>query len=114
MNNYCIACQTLITGRSDKKFCNNNCRSDFNNQVNKGRDLLMRQINKILKRNKLILARFFLQDDVILTTSILTAAGFDFRYYTHKEKDELGNLYTYCYDYGYLKGKEQKIIMKRI
>ena len=113
MNNYCIACETLITGRSDKKFCNNNCRSDYNNQVNKDRDFLMRRINKILKRNKLILSRFFLQEKLSLNTSILTAAGFDFNYYTHREKDEMGNLYTYCYEYGYAIGKEHKIMLKK-
>lgn len=114
MSKYCIACESVITGRSDKKFCDNNCRSDFNNQINKNRDFLMRKINKILKRNKLILGRFFVQENIALDTSILAAAGFDFNYYTHMEKDKQGNLYTYCYEYGYWKGKEHKITLRRI
>lgn len=113
MTNYCIACETPLTGRSDKKFCNNNCRSEFNNQINKDRDFLMRKINRILKRNKLILSRFFLQDNITLDTGILLAAGFDFNYYTHMEKDRMGNLYIYCYEYGYTKGKEHKITLKK-
>lgn len=113
MNKYCIACEAVITGRSDKKFCNNNCRSDFNNQVNKNRDFLMRKINKILKRNKLILGRFFIQENLVLNTSILIAAGFDFNYYTHREKDARGNLYTYCYEYGYAENSDHSIMLKR-
>ena len=113
MNNYCIACDTLITGRSDKKFCNDNCRSDYNNQVNKDRDFLMRKINKILKRNRAILARFFLQENILLNTSILAAAGFDFNYYTHREKDGISNCYTYCYEYGYAKSRVHQIVLKK-
>ncbi len=37
--------------------------------------------------------------------------GFDFRYFTHGSRDEEGNLFYYCYDYGYLLVNEESGVL---
>lgn len=114
MEKYCLACGTLITGRIDKKFCDHYCRSEFNNSINKGKNMWMRKINKILNRNKLILEKFVARKKLSLTVDILTAAGFDFRYYTHQETDEEDMKYIFCYEYGYRIEKGKEVRLKKV
>lgn len=33
-NRYCLKCNTPLYGRSDQKFCSDNCRNNFNNVLN--------------------------------------------------------------------------------
>lgn len=112
MSRHCISCDSPLTGRSDKKFCNYNCRSEFNNQLNRDRNMLMRKINKILNQNRIILRRFYVQEDLVLTSSILSAAGFNFKYFSHQETDTEGTVYIFCYEYGYANINKKQISLK--
>jgi hypothetical protein len=42
-------------GRADKKFCNDLCRNNYNNQLNSNSYNLVRNINNILRRNRRII-----------------------------------------------------------
>lgn len=39
--------------------------------------------------------------------------GFQWRYFTHQQVNNKGNLFTYCYDYGYRIINEQQAILIR-
>jgi hypothetical protein len=45
----------LLHGRADKKFCNDLCRNNYNNQLNSNSYNLVRNINNILRRNRRII-----------------------------------------------------------
>lgn len=113
MNKHCAACGAVISGRIDKKFCDHYCRSDFNNTITREKTQLVRLINKILNENRVILEKFYTRKKAELTTDILIAAGFDFNYFTHREIDEEGLDHFFCYEYGYTKVTEKKILLKK-
>ena len=53
----CIACNKIIRGRSDKKFCNDYCRNAYNNQIKSPTNNLIRNTNNRLSKNRRILER---------------------------------------------------------
>ena len=55
MSAKCIECGDKIAGRSDKKFCSDQCRSAYNNKLNSDSNNLMRNINNTLRKNRRIL-----------------------------------------------------------
>ena len=55
MEKTCLDCGNVIHGRADKKFCNDLCRNNYNNQLNSNSYNLIRNINNILKRNRRIM-----------------------------------------------------------
>lgn len=101
---FCQHCEKPIQGRPDKKFCDDSCRNTYNNQQNASDVNLIRNINHTLKKNRNILESFIPKNEELAKTTRdkLTRAGFSFRFFTHSYQNKKGNLYHYCYDYGYL------------
>lgn len=93
-----------MAGRADKRFCSDQCRARAGNQrklEDKG-ERLMREINTTLRRNRQVLQKASPEGKTTLRREALTAAGFDFRHFTHLYRTKQGNTYHFCYDYGYL------------
>ena len=102
----CLACGSVLKGRADKKFCNDYCRNNYNNQQ-KSKDNYsgaIRNINNALLKNRKALESLLpSHEDVVKTTGEkLLQLGFRFRYHTHIYTTKTGRQYFYCYDYGYL------------
>lgn len=102
----CLACGKTLKGRSDKKFCDDYCRNNFNNQQ-KSRSLhsiYVRNINHTLLRNRKVLESILPdgEETAKATKEKLLRSGFHFQYQTHLYKTKNGKIYFYCYDYGYL------------
>lgn len=57
----CLNCESEVKGRSDKKFCSSQCRNDYYNQLNRDQNSYINAINRILRRNRRILVRFYEQ-----------------------------------------------------
>jgi hypothetical protein len=109
----CPACGKRLTGRADKKFCNDQCRSEHNNRNSVLRVGLVKRINVILRKNRNILMKKVKNALVLVPRDELQVSGFDFRFYTHCEPSDNGNCIYYCYDIGYIpKGKELELICK--
>jgi len=98
----CLDCGSTIHGRADKKFCNDQCRNNYNNQLNSQNYALVRNINNILKRNKRILEELAPAGKIKISRKKLTALNFNFEYFTNIYQTSTGNTYFFCYDYGYL------------
>lgn len=100
----CLSCSKPLLGRTDKKFCNDYCRNAFNNQrklINSG---YIRSINNQLLKNRRILESLLPPTEEMSKASKdkLTQLGFVFKYSTHSYVNKKGNVYFFCYDYGYL------------
>ena len=54
----CLDCGAVLRGRSDKKFCDDQCRNNYNNQLNSESYNLVRNINNKLKRNRRVMGEF--------------------------------------------------------
>jgi predicted nucleic acid-binding Zn ribbon protein len=100
----CQACGKAVRGRTDKKFCDDYCRNNFNNQMKGDDNNLVRNINNALRRNRRILAEMLPNGEEMGKASRdrLLQLGFNFTYLTHTYVNRKGNVYSFCYDHGYL------------
>ena len=102
MEKACLECAEKIVGRTDKKFCSDYCRNAYNNNLNKDRKNLVRNVNNRLRKNYRILEELNPADKTKASKSKLLARGFDFEYFTSIYKTKSGNVYYFVYDQGYL------------
>ena len=102
MDRYCLECKTPIKGRADKKFCNDNCRNEHNNKVNKDSKNLIRNTNNRLRKNWRILEKLNPENKTKTTRSKLIEMGFDFNYFTSTYTTKIGTIYFFVYNQGYL------------
>ena len=102
----CLACGKTIKGRVDKKFCDDYCRNNYNNQQKaKGSySTYVRNINNTLLKNRKILESILPETEETAKASKdkLQRLGFHFKYITHLYTTKTNKTYHYCYDYGYL------------
>jgi len=99
----CLECGDMLAGRADKKFCDDQCRSHYNNRRNSDATSGMRNVNNILRRNRRILVALVSDAGKRKVARMqLAGRGFDFRYHTHTHTTQKGSTYRLCYDYGYL------------
>jgi predicted nucleic acid-binding Zn ribbon protein len=100
----CLTCSKPVKGRTDKKFCDDYCRNNYNNQLKSNTINLVRNINNALGKNRRILEEMFNTDEEMAKTtkSKLLQKGFQFKYITHTYTNKKGNIYFFCYDLGYL------------
>ena len=100
----CTACGKPIKGRSDKKFCDDYCRNVYNNDLKSDTNNYVRNINNVLRKNRRLLAEILPAAEGMtkIAKDKLLNKGFQFKYYTHTLTNKKGNVYFFCYDYGYL------------
>jgi len=99
---YCLDCGEVIHGRADKKFCNDMCRNNYNNQLNSSSYNLIRNINNILRRNRRIMEELNPSGKMRTTREKMLVRGFDFDYFTSIYQTKNDKRYHFCYEYGYL------------
>ncbi len=100
----CLQCGKPVKGRVDKKFCDDWCRNAYNNKRYNHLNNVVKNINNILKKNRLILEKFIPDGKGIAKASRkkLSEQGFNFEYITHTYTTKKGHTYFFCYEYGYL------------
>ncbi len=100
----CLACEKPLKGRTDKKFCDDYCRSSYNNQLNNDHSVQVKRINGILKKNRRVLESMLSgKEDVAKTTwQKLNEKGFSFNYFTNIYRNKKGDDYFFIYEFGYL------------
>lgn len=106
----CLLCESPLLGRSDKKFCDDHCRSQHYQNTHKQDAALIRYINRRLKHNRQLLDTFYQshkQNTVALQT--LVDLGFHPDFHTHTRSMKNGSDMKIYYDYGCL-GKDNQYI----
>ena len=99
----CLYCDKNLNGRADKKFCNDYCRNAFNNQLKSANSPIVRNINNALIKNRRILEAMLGEEKMVKQPKEkLLNQGFNFKYFTHHYTNQKGNVYVFCYEYGYL------------
>lgn len=98
----CLECGESFSGRSDKKFCSDQCRNAYNNKINKDSKNLIRNVNNRLRKNWRILEELNPNGKRKIAKQKLDAKGFDFGLFTSIYKTKAGKVYYFCYDQGYL------------
>jgi hypothetical protein len=99
----CLSCGNELKGRADKKFCDDQCRTSYNNQL-KADTTHMRNINNALRKNRKIIESLIdpIEGKSKTTRQKLLDKGFSFTYHTHTYTTKAGATYVFCYEFGYL------------
>ncbi len=98
----CLECGEKMIGRVDKKFCSDLCRNAYNNSRSRDKNNLMRKVNGILRKNRMILESHNPNGMGKVKRERLLKEGFDFNYYTNVYTTKAGKQYFFCYEQGYL------------
>lgn len=98
----CLECGKAVLGRRDKKFCDTQCRNDFNNRESNTATPYMRKVNGILRKNKKILAKLNNKEKARYPKERLLEEGLNFTYVSSYYKTKEGKMYYFCYEQGYL------------
>ncbi|HHW60070.1 MAG: hypothetical protein WBL11_06880 [Bacteroidales bacterium] len=98
----CLECGEPLVGRSDKKFCDDQCRNAYNNRLNRDSINIYRKINNKLRKNRRIISELNKTGKTKIKIEALRKKGFDFKYHTHILNTAKGTTYFFCYDMGYL------------
>jgi hypothetical protein len=109
---YCLYCEKLLRGRSDKLYCDDACRNSYFNEQKKNDHQAIRAVDLALKKNRRIL-RDILGDNKTrsVTEKQLLQKGYDFRYHTHFFATKNEDRYCFCYDYGWLAREDNKYMV---
>lgn len=108
----CQNCSETIKGRSDKKFCDDHCRSAYYNEKKANEtNTLIKQTNTILRKNRQILQNLNPTGMVKTTRKTLIEKGFNFGYYTGIYKTARGSNYFFCYEMGYLSLQKDEVLL---
>lgn len=116
MDRICHQCGKKLSGRLDKKFCDDYCRSTFNNQFKREDQQLIQEVNRLIRKNRRILKSLCPIGKATVRKEVLDTMEYDYRYFSGLFKTST-NLYYLVYDYAfapiYEKNIEKALIVKR-
>ena len=98
---YCRECGALITGRADKKFCSDMCRTSFHNREYRRKKKEVADVNSILAVNRRILEELSGKGITGLPLSDPRMQSFCTGHYTSAEQKGKHTIY-HCYEYSYV------------
>ena len=114
MEKKCLTCDEKLTGRADKKFCNEACKNEFHNQKNGQRSTVEKQQLALARKNRTILSRIEASGLAEIGWKELELCGFNFEGLTGLKFLGKDIVLFYCFDYSLTSnGKACKIGHKR-
>ena len=103
----CPNCGERFEGRVDKKFCSPYCKSAYHYQANRDKpETLFKTIDNQLKVNRRILKEYNKGGKVTVRKEELLDEGFNPKFFTHYWKNKQGQVYLFCYEFGFMALKE--------
>lgn len=103
----CPVCESPVKGRTDKVFCSPKCKSIRQYEERQINEKFYLKIDAQLKTNRKILKRYNRSGFTTVSKSKLVSEGFDPNFFTHYWKNKKGDVYIFCYDYGFLSLKRK-------
>lgn len=115
-HNECLNCHKKLTGRRDKKFCDNQCKAEYHNKNKTYGELYISSSQSITRHNRRILRTLCPEGKATIRKEVLDQMGYDFRYFSGLFKTQT-SLYYLVYDYAFSpileKGVEKALIVQR-
>ena len=109
----CLECYEQLRGRADQKFCNDQCRSAYNNRQLIDSNKVVRSVNRILKKNYSILTLLNPEGKTTVLLNDLQKKGYRFDSFTCTYLARNSRIYYFCYDQGYSELENNKVILVR-
>jgi len=99
----CLECKEKLEGRVDKLFCTPYCKSAYHYKANKENEAnLYVTIDRQLKTNRRLLKLYNKAGKAYVRKELLLKDGFNPKFFTHYWKNKKGEVYLFCYEYGFL------------
>lgn len=99
--NKCLLCGNDLSGRSDKKFCNDLCRSEYHNRKRKRENRKLSIYRKMLISNRKILMSHTSLGTGKVRKTVLVFQHFNFEIYTSSKPRFMRPTLYYCFNYEY-------------
>jgi hypothetical protein len=109
----CLDCGEIIHGRTDKKFCSDQCRNNYNNRLNRDSNNFVRNVHGMLRKNRRILSDLFEDGKIKVHKDALFAMGYNFSFFTHVIETSNGSKYHYCFEFGYREAGDDFLELSR-
>ncbi len=110
----CLSCNEALQGRTDKKFCDDQCRSNYNNKIYSESNTYVKQVGAILKKNRKILAELNPTGKTKILKKKLVSKGYNFEYFTNLYQTQTGKTYCFVFEFGYLElANDEFLLVKR-
>ena len=98
----CPVCGSKIKGRRDKVFCSAECKSSAQYERRMETEDFFFKVDSALKRNRKILKSMNKAGKAIVRKETFLDEGFDPHFFTHYWKNNKGQVYLFCYEFGFL------------
>jgi hypothetical protein len=103
-------CQKELVGRTDKKFCDPQCKSAYQYKQSKEQpERFYDKVDNQLKLNRKLLKEYNKGGKVTVRSSILISEGFNPNFFTHYWKNKKGDVYLFVYEFGFIKKSEHNV-----
>lgn len=114
---HCPVCNSRFTGRSDKLYCSDQCRSTRNRVVRQQAEGPLTEVLSSLRRNRSVLVKLCSGKKTVVSRERLEALEFDPLLFTSTHVNARGQTYYFCGDYGFLPiqkdGSDFALIIRR-
>ena len=112
---FCLACGSFLAGRTDKKFCDDSCRTSWHNRSRQDLSYVFRETDSILRLNRKILHSVLdAGGETRMDKRKLLASGFKPEYLTRIGTDSLGVTIRYYYEFGLRRLSETEVEVFRL
>lgn len=106
----CMYCNNEIIGRTDKKYCDQFCKSAFHYRKSQIElPSFFSKVDKQLRLNRKLLKQFNKGGKSTVRTGELIKLGFDPNFFTHYWKTSKADVYLFVYEYGFLHRTENSV-----
>ena len=100
---HCLFCGAELSGRSDKKFCDDNCRNNYHYHLKDkpDGDSVIKMMNAALLNNREVLKSLCHGQKTRVRMDVLDNRCFDYELITNVYKTKTKSEYHVVYDYAY-------------
>jgi len=99
MQKLCLTCGKNLTGRSDKKYCNEACKNEFHNQQGVRTPPFEKNQLSTARKNRSILSKIEASGKAEIEMKELELCGFNFEGLTGLKFLGKDSLLLYCFDF---------------
>lgn len=111
---HCLECGEPIYGRTDKKFCDGNCRNRWHSRLRTDQNTHFKLTLGILTRNYSILENLFDMNAGSCPADVLERLGFRPEYVTHSPQKKGKHLEYRCFDFVYNMSPNKLFNLRRL
>ena len=113
----CMECGDVIIGRTDKKYCGDQCRFLSNNRKKIATEWPILELNKTLRKNRMILKTLCPAGRSVVRKEVMDAMQFDGSVFSSIFVTNKRQIYYLCHEYGFTpileNGVQKALIISR-